>query len=85
MGATPMPVELTNDEAKMLTMMLVEDRAGDAQRIRSALAPHGRDIFDGLVDKLAMEVLGIETSSMYHGRDTDPEPPSSTVPMSEKG
>lgn len=54
-----MAVELTHDEAKMLTMLLVEDRSRVRDQINGSLAPHGRAILHGLIDKLAGAVLGV--------------------------
>ena len=76
-------MELTNDEAKLLAMMLVEGRGGKAQSLRRDLTPHGREIFDGLIDKLAAEVLGVDSSMMWHGRSVDPE--RGVEPQSQKG
>lgn len=75
-----MSVELDNDEAKMLAMLLVEDRSRVRGQIRKSLAPHGRLILDGLIDKLAGKVLGV-------GPMAPPDQPrmGQSFPMSEKG
>jgi len=52
-------VTLSNDEAKMLTMLFVEDRSRMRDHINRSLAPHGRTVLAGFVDKLAGEVLGV--------------------------
>ena len=55
-----MAVTLTNDEAKMLTMVLVEDRSKVVTLIRADLAPHGKRVLSMLIEKLASEVLGVD-------------------------
>lgn len=67
-----MGVMLFDDEAKLLTMVLVEDRSHVVSTIRKGLAPHGQELFDQLVRRLAKEVLDVDPQQWArdHGQPT---------------